>query len=421
MHFGDLLMLLAHRCSCLAPGVPVKFAREGKESLAFWLALGGKQDYTSKKLTQEIVREPHLFAIQSNKGKFEIEEVYSFEQDDLLTEDVMILDTHAEVIVWVGQSVDPKEKQNALATGQKYIDVAASAEGLCPHVPLFRVPEGSEPCFFTAYFSWDHAKTTVQGNSFTKKAMQLFGPGCTTESQDNKPQGNKSSGATQRASAMAALTSAFNSSSQTKTPIAPRIFTRGSQRAAAVAALSAVLTAEKKAPASEPGSPRKHYKSNTSSEPVSPLASAGSRTFGKSPVKNEEPSNVISASPVKNEEPSDIISPMKNEEPSDTIDNSEVSEVADGTSEPNVETNEEDSSTKEADENENSGEEIQSSYTYDQLRSKSDNPVTGIDFKKRESYLSPEEFEEIFKMTKETFYNFPRWKQDQIKKKVDLF
>ncbi|PWA99200.1 villin headpiece, Villin/Gelsolin, ADF-H/Gelsolin-like domain protein [Artemisia annua] len=416
--------LAAKVIELLKPGVPVKFAREGKESLAFWLALGGKQDYTSKKLTQEFVREPHLFAIQSNKGKFEIEEVYSFEQDDLLTEDVMILDTHAEVIVWVGQSVDPKEKQNALETGQKYIDVAATAEGLCPHVPLYRVPEGSEPSFFTTYFSWDHAKTTVQGNSFKKKAMQLFGPGCTTESQDNKPQGNKSSGATQRASAMAALTSAFNSSPVTKAPIAPRIFARGSQRAAAVAALSAVLTAEKKAPpTSEPGSPRRHSRTNTSSEPVSPVASAASRIFGKSPVKNEEPSDVISASPVKNEEPSDVISesPVKNEEPSNTIDNSEVSEVADETSEPNVETNEEDSSTKEADENENSGKEIQSSYTYDQLRAKSDNPVTGIDFKKRESYLSPEEFEEIFKITKEAFYNFPRWKQDQIKKKVDLF
>lgn len=36
-------------------------------------------------------------------------------------------------------------------------------------------------------------------------------------------------------------------------------------------------------------------------------------------------------------------------------------------------------------------------------------------------YLSPEEFEEIFKMSKEAFYQLPRWKQDQVKKKVDLF
>lgn len=30
----------------------------------------------------------------------------------------MILDTRAEVIVWVGQLVDPKEKQNAFEIGQ---------------------------------------------------------------------------------------------------------------------------------------------------------------------------------------------------------------------------------------------------------------------------------------------------------------
>ncbi|KAL8225359.1 hypothetical protein R6Q57_017916 [Mikania cordata] len=113
-------------------GVPVKLAKEGKESLAFWLALGGKQSYDSKKVMQEIVREPHLFGISSNKGfksikiklffflsfNFCIEEIYNFEQDDLLTEDVMVLDTHAEIIVWVGQSVDPKEKQNAFEIGQ---------------------------------------------------------------------------------------------------------------------------------------------------------------------------------------------------------------------------------------------------------------------------------------------------------------
>ncbi|KAI3819938.1 hypothetical protein L1987_13791 [Smallanthus sonchifolius] len=40
-----------------------------------------------------------------------IEEVYNCEQDDLLTEHVMILDTHAEVMVWVGQTVDLKEKR----------------------------------------------------------------------------------------------------------------------------------------------------------------------------------------------------------------------------------------------------------------------------------------------------------------------
>lgn len=63
---------------------------------------------------------------------------------------------------------------------------------------------------------------------------------------------SNSGGATQRASALAALNSAFTSSSASpKSGSAPRVFGKsqgGSQRAAAVAALSSVLTAEKKSP-----------------------------------------------------------------------------------------------------------------------------------------------------------------------------
>ncbi|KAJ0699842.1 putative villin headpiece, villin/Gelsolin, ADF-H/Gelsolin-like domain superfamily [Helianthus annuus] len=387
----------------LKPGVTTKLAREGKESLAFWLAVGGKQSYDSKKVTQEVVREPHLFEI-SSKGKFEVEEVYNFEQDDLLAEDFMILDTHAEVIVWVGQSVDPKEKQNALEIGQKYVDLAASVDGLSPNVPLYRVQAGSEPCFFTTYFSWDPTKATVQANSFKKKAILLFGPGV-IENYDNKPEVNKS-GATQRASAMAALTSAFKSSTVTKpaTTTAPRVFNRASQRAAAIAALSNVLTAERKGPLPD-SPPGRQQKKNTSSEPSSPNTNSG--------IVDQVPATAPAPAP----DPAPDPAPVKSEEP----ENNEVSEAASETSEPNPETNEEESSVKETDEEEKACEDTQSTYSYDQLISKSTNPVTGIDFKKRETYLSPEEFEEVFKMTKEKFYELPRWKQDHIKKKVDLF
>jgi hypothetical protein len=48
----------------------------------------------------------------------QVTEVYNFSQDDLLTEDTMILDTHSEVFVWVGQCVDTKEKQKAFDIGQ---------------------------------------------------------------------------------------------------------------------------------------------------------------------------------------------------------------------------------------------------------------------------------------------------------------
>lgn len=54
----------------LQPGVTVKHTKEGTESSAFWFALGGKQSYTSKKVTPEVSRDPHLFAYSINKGTY---------------------------------------------------------------------------------------------------------------------------------------------------------------------------------------------------------------------------------------------------------------------------------------------------------------------------------------------------------------
>ncbi|CAH1432248.1 unnamed protein product [Lactuca virosa] len=376
----------------LKPGATVKFAKEGTENSTFWFALGGKQGYTSKKAAQESVRDPHLFSFSFHKGKFEIEEIYNFSQDDLLTEDVLILDTHAEVFIWVGQSVDSKEKQNAFEIGQKYIDLAASLDGLSPCVPLYRVTEGNEPTFFTTFFSWDSAKANAHGNSFQKKILLLFGFGgghaSASEGQDRSNGGQ--SGPTQRASALAALNSAFKSSptSAKSSSASPKVPSRGSQRAAAVAALSSVLTAEKKG--ASDGSPVRPTRS--------PPSEGGSAT--------------------------------KAEEGSDGLESNEGSEVTMETSEPAVQVQEtngrggggggEDSAPKN-DENECESVDSQSTFSYEQLRAKSENPVTGIDFKRREAYLSGEEFEGVFGMAKEAFYKIPKWKQDMLKKKVDLF
>ncbi|KAK8562117.1 hypothetical protein V6N13_148759 [Hibiscus sabdariffa] len=396
----------------LKPGVALKHAKEGKESSAFWFALGGKQSYTSKNASTEVVRDPHLFTFSLNKGKFEVEEVYNFSQDDLLTEDILILDTHAEVFVWVGQCVDPKEKQNAFEIGQKYIDMAASLEGLSPFIPLYKVTEGNEPCFFTTFFSWDSTQATVQGNSFQKKVALLFGASQAVENKSNLNQGghtqrasalvalssafNPSSkstpsaqdrsngnqgGNTQRASALAALSSAFNPSSAGKisTP-KPSGSSQGSQRAAAVAALSSVLTAEKK-------------KQSPDASPAKSTSSTPAVTSPPPEAKSE-------------------------------VDSSEIAEFQEvpeaketGLSEINVDSEQK----KEREQDENGSGSTQSTFSYEQLKAKSENPVTGIDFKRREAYLSDEEFQTVFGMEKEAFYKLPKWKQDMLKKKVDLF
>lgn len=51
----------------------------------------------------------------------QVTEVFNFSQEDLLTEDMMILCTHAEVFVWIGHSVESKEKQKAFDIGQVLI------------------------------------------------------------------------------------------------------------------------------------------------------------------------------------------------------------------------------------------------------------------------------------------------------------
>uniref|UniRef100_A0A453GNQ1 Gelsolin-like domain-containing protein n=1 Tax=Aegilops tauschii subsp. strangulata TaxID=200361 RepID=A0A453GNQ1_AEGTS len=104
-----------------------------------------------------------------------VTEIFNFCQDDMLTEDLMILDTHGEVFIWIGQCVEPKEKQKAFEIGQKYIEHAMSIEDLSPYVPLYKVSEGNEPCFFKTYFSWDNTKSVIHGNSFQKKLSLLFG------------------------------------------------------------------------------------------------------------------------------------------------------------------------------------------------------------------------------------------------------
>ena len=53
----------------------------------------------------------------------QVTEIFNFSQDDLLTEDMMILDTHGEVFIWIGQCVESKEKQKAFEIGQVSTEV----------------------------------------------------------------------------------------------------------------------------------------------------------------------------------------------------------------------------------------------------------------------------------------------------------
>ncbi|KAH9679207.1 Villin-3 [Citrus sinensis] len=305
-----------------------------------------------------------------------VEEVYNFSQDDLLTEDILILDTHAEVFVWVGQSVDSKEKQSAFEFGQVQGNSFQKKVAL-----LFGASHAAE--------DKSHANQggPTQRASALAALSSAFNPSSerSTSPSHDRSNGSNQGGPTQRASALAALSSAFKSSPGTKAS-APKTSGsgQGSQRAAAVAALSQVLSAEKKR-----------------SPDTSPTRTSGSPTAETS-LSSEPKAEYAHSESEASEQVGDV---------------KETEEVV-----PVSESNGDDSETKQVTEqDENGSETSRSTFSYDQLKARSDNPVTGIDFKRREAYLSDEEFQTVFGMMKEAFYKLPKWKQDMQKKKFDLF
>ncbi|ONM33194.1 Lipid phosphate phosphatase delta [Zea mays] len=79
-------------------------------------------------LKKEVAKGVDVMVVRElNGGRLEVTEIFNFSQDDLLTEDMMILDTHGEVFIWIGQYVESKEKQKAFDIGQAYHRWDASA------------------------------------------------------------------------------------------------------------------------------------------------------------------------------------------------------------------------------------------------------------------------------------------------------
>uniref|UniRef100_A0AAQ5YST0 Gelsolin n=1 Tax=Amphiprion ocellaris TaxID=80972 RepID=A0AAQ5YST0_AMPOC len=124
----------------------------------FWEALGGKTEYrTSTRLKDKMdTHPPRLFACSNKTGNFVIEEVPGeMTQDDLATDDVMILDTWEQVFVWIGNEAQEEEKTEAMASAVRYIETDPANRDR--RTPIVRIKQGFEPPTFTGWFlGWDH-------------------------------------------------------------------------------------------------------------------------------------------------------------------------------------------------------------------------------------------------------------------------
>ncbi|KAJ6309960.1 hypothetical protein OIU76_014827 [Salix suchowensis] len=176
-------------------------------------------------------------------GNFKVKEIYNFAQDDLTTEDVLILNCHEEIHVWIGSHSNIKSKQQAILLGMKFLQTDPLVEGLSSETPIYVVTEGREPPFFTRFFEWDSSKANMHGNSFERKLAILKGKKQNLEvhtgkswkgsSKESTPDGLRSKSVSSNGrSSSSPVTSAsvthFNSSTNfqisTPTPTARKLF-----------------------------------------------------------------------------------------------------------------------------------------------------------------------------------------------------
>ncbi|KAG9453973.1 hypothetical protein H6P81_006877 [Aristolochia fimbriata] len=151
--------------------------REGSEAESFWDTLGGKDEYPKDKEIKQWEEEPHLFACTLSEGDLKVKEIFDFAQDDLTTEEVLVLDCYREIYVWNGLHAGDISKQEALALCQKFLKVDILQENLSPRTPKYIVTEGHELPFFTRFFDWDSSKAHMHGNSFERKLAILKAQG----------------------------------------------------------------------------------------------------------------------------------------------------------------------------------------------------------------------------------------------------
>ncbi|MFS8007892.1 putative villin/Gelsolin, ADF-H/Gelsolin-like domain superfamily [Helianthus anomalus] len=113
--------------------------------------------------------------VGSQSSDLKVKEIFSYTRDELTTEDVLILDCHAEIYVWVSHNSVVKLKQQALSIGLALLEKDVLEECLSVDTPIYVVTEGHEPPFFTRFFGWDASKANMLGNSFERKLAILKG------------------------------------------------------------------------------------------------------------------------------------------------------------------------------------------------------------------------------------------------------
>ncbi|WOH06883.1 hypothetical protein DCAR_0626312 [Daucus carota subsp. sativus] len=397
--FGNLTTsedqeLVERLLDLIKPNMQSRLQKEGSESEQFWDLLGGKSEYPSQKVGRDVESDPHLFSC-SFSNDLKVKEIYNFDQDDLMTEDIFILDCHSDIFVWVGQQVNSKYKKDALTIGEKFLEHDFLLEKLSGQAPIYIVTEGSEPTFFTRFFTWDSTKSAMHGSSFQRK-LAIIKNGGTPVMDKPKRRTPVSYGG--RSAALPEKSQ--RSRSVTFSP--ERVRVRG--RSPAFNALAAAFENPNARNLSTPPPvvkklyPKSGSPDSAKSTPRSSAITALTSSFDK-PARETLIPRSVKVSP-------QATIPKPDTESKENVMSSRIESL----------TIQEDVKEGEADD-----EEGVTTYPYDRLTISSADPVKDIDVTKRETYLTSQEFREKFGMTKSSFYKLPKWKQNKLKMALQLF
>ncbi|MBA0669036.1 hypothetical protein Goklo_001890 [Gossypium klotzschianum] len=423
--------LVERQLDLIKPDLQTKPQKEGSESDEFWELLGGKTEYPSQKISSVPEGDPHLFSCTYSKAKFilQVMEIYNFTQDDLMTEDIFILDCHSDIFVWVGQLVDTKSKLQALTIGEKFLKQDFLFENLSCETPIYIVMEGSEPPFFTRFFTWDSAKSNMHGNSFQRKLTIMKHGG--TPITDGLPDHRRAVG--ELARLVASKTLASRTIPHQLGRVKPK--RRGTASIGGRSSGAPEKPQRSRSVSFSPDRPRVRGRSPAFNALASRFENPSSRNLSTPPpmVRKVYPKSGTPDSGTKAAAIAALTEsfdrPSARETLMPRIVKKAASPAASKTTSPEPKTKENSMSSRlesltiqeDVKEGETEDEEGLPIHPYERLTTSSTDPVTDIDVTKRETYLSATEFKEKFGMKRVEFYKLPKWKQNKLKMGLQLF
>ncbi|KAM0871848.1 hypothetical protein ACQ4PT_039085 [Festuca glaucescens] len=240
--------------------------KEGSEPDHFWKTLEGRSEYSKEKCVKGWPADPRLYTCTFQQffgiPILQAKEVFTFCQDDLATEETLILDCSKEIYVWVGLHSGVTSKQHALDIGKMFLQAGNAQDGRRSIVDttVYAVAEGDEPAFFTSFFNWDSSKQVagVLGNSFERKLAMLKGISPKLEASDRS---------LRRSSSRRPVTSSEPTTPEQHQPPARRTFGPAS---ASVGRVAKERSGSSPALSPSPVTPSWSSRSRASSSPSSP-------------------------------------------------------------------------------------------------------------------------------------------------------